>query len=163
MYTVDAIVEIPLNTNIKYEYDETSKKIRCDRILNTPMMYPGNYGYIPNTLADDGDPLDILIMTDCLYPGIIIKCKVIGALITEDEKGMDEKIIAVPDKSVSDKYETINTIYDLGEYTLERIKYFFIHYKELDKKKWIKVKDYVDEKKAYQIYENSVLFKESRN
>ena len=98
---VDVIIEIPYNSHIKYEYDEKINKIRCDRILNTSMNYPGNYGYIPNTLSGDGDPLDILMVCDYqLLPGIVIKSKIIGVLLTEDEKGADEKLLVVPYKGV---------------------------------------------------------------
>ena len=113
---IDSIIEIGYNTNIKYEYDEAHDLIRCDRVMNTSFFYPANYGYIPNTLAGDGDPLDILVVCDyTLHPGIIIESKIIGVLVMEDEKGFDEKIIAVPSKSVDKSYQHIHNITDLNQ------------------------------------------------
>ena len=109
---LDMIVEIPLNSNVKYEYDKRLNKMRCDRIISTSMLYPGNYGYIPETLSGDGDPLDILLICDYpIYPGTIINVKVIGVLITEDENGEDEKLIAVPSPSVDKNSNRIKKIY----------------------------------------------------
>ena len=97
MSTVDIIIEIPYNSFVKYEYDKTEQKMRCDRVLHTAMAYPGNYGYIPNTLSGDGDPLDVLMICEYpIYPGTIVKARMVGVLFTKDEKGDDEKIIAVP-------------------------------------------------------------------
>ena len=140
---IDSIIEIPYNTFIKYEYDMKYEKIRCDRILNTSMLYPGNYGYIPNTLAGDGDPLDILVICDYqLYPGIIIECKVIGVLIMEDEKGMDEKIISIPSDIVDPNSQYIHDLHDISQITLHKIKHFFEYYKKNDIHKWCKVDDF---------------------
>ena len=140
---IDAIIEIGYNTNINYEFDEKEKRIRCDRVMNTSMVYPANYGYIPNTLGGDGDPLDILVVCDySLYPGIIIEVKVIGVLVMEDEKGMDEKIIAVPSNSVDKNYINIHTLEDLRPNTLNKINHFFKHYKENDDNKWCLVHTY---------------------
>ena len=100
-FQLDMIVEIPYNSSVKYEFDKELNIMRCDRLLKTSMLYPGNYGYIPDTLSGDGDPLDILLVCDySIYPGTIINVKVIGVLLTTDEKGDDEKLIAVPSKSV---------------------------------------------------------------
>tara|TARA_B110000908_G_C10193470_1_gene421695 strand:- start:1060 stop:1368 length:309 start_codon:yes stop_codon:yes gene_type:complete len=98
----------------------------CDRIISTAMLYTGNYGYIPNTLAGDGDPLDVLLLCESkIYPATIIKVKVIGALITEDENGMDEKIIAVPSNSVDKRSNHIHSISDIRQYTLNKISHLF--------------------------------------
>ena len=133
---IQAVIEIPYQTCVKYEYDENYEKLRCDRILNTSMLYPGNYGYIPNTLGGDGDPLDILVLCDYqLYPGTIIECKVIGVLLMEDEKGIDEKIISVPSESVD----------------LNKIKHFFEYYKMNDKNKWCKVDDFKSKEHAIKL------------
>ena len=123
---LDMIVEIPLNSNVKYEYDKRLNKMRCDRIISTSMLYPGNYGYIPETLSGDGDPLDILLLCDYpIYPGTIVKVKVIGVLLTIDEKGPDEKLIAVPDNAVDYSSLDINSLSDIGNHVLSKIKHFF--------------------------------------
>lgn len=140
---IDAIIEIPYNSNIKYEYDEKYDKLRCDRIINTSMLYPGNYGYIPNTLAGDNDPLDILVVCDySINPGIIIECKIIGVLIMKDEKGLDEKIIAIPSNNVDINSEKLNDLNDLQENLLSKIYHFFQHYKDNDKNKWSEIIEY---------------------
>lgn len=135
---LDMIVEIPKNTSVKYEFDDKIAMMRCDRFLSTNMTYPGNYGYIPETLGGDGDPLDILLISDyALVPGIIIQVKVLGYLETRDEKGNDEKLIAVPSDKVDLSSKQKNELKDLGETTLDKIKHFFEHYKENDKGKWV--------------------------
>ena len=109
--SIDVIIEIPYQSNLKYEMDKDNEneRIRLDRVLSSSMIYPGNYGYIDNTLAEDGDPLDVLLIGNyALMPGCIIKCLVIGALIMTDEKGLDEKIIAVPHPEVDKHYENIS-------------------------------------------------------
>ena len=152
-YSVDVIIEIPLNTFIKYEFDTVANKIRCDRILNTSMVYPGNYGYIPDTLAGDGDPLDALILCDyALLPCSIIKCKIIGVLITRDEKGQDEKIILVPDNSVDKNYENIHTIDDISLSLLKKIEHFFRHYKDNEPNKFVIVDNFKNRDIALEIY-----------
>ena len=154
---VDAVIEIPYNTFVKYEYDEESKKMRCDRILNTSMLYPGNYWYIPNTLAGDGDPLDILLVCDYpIYPGVIIKTKIIGVLIMNDEKGKDEKIIVVPSEEVDTNYKDINELKDLPLGTVTKIEHFFQHYKDNETAKWCKVDGFKDSEFAMQIYKESL-------
>ena len=130
----DIIIEIPYNSFVKYEYDPEIRGIRCDRILHTAMAYPGNYGYIPNTKAGDGDPLDVLLISEyALYPMTTIKVNIIGALLTEDEKGMDEKLIAIPIEKVDPNYKRGTDIEDLPVNTLSKIKHFFNHYKDMEK------------------------------
>ena len=125
----DMIVEIPRNSNVKYEFDEKLNIMRCDRIISTSMLYPGNYGYIPKTLSGDGDPLDILLMCDYpIYPGTVISVKVIGVLITTDEKGEDEKLIAVPGNNVDKSSIIIENLSDLGKHILIKIKHFFFFF-----------------------------------
>ena len=146
---VDVVIEIPYKSYVKYEYDEDLDKIRCDRILNTSMLYPGNYGYIPNTIAGDGDPLDILLVCEySIYPGVVIETKVVGVLVMEDEKGLDEKLIVVPSMSVDKNFENINELDDLPRLTLEKIKHFFTHYKDNDDGKWSNVIEYKDSEYA---------------
>ena len=148
------VVEIPYNTNIKYEFDKKIGKIRCDRILNTSMVYPGNYGYFPNTLSGDNDPLDVLVITN--YPLIsnsVISVIIIGVLTTKDEAGNDEKIIAIPCNNVDKSYKNINNISDLDENIIEKIKHFFQHYKDNNKSKWVQIGDFLNAEKGVQIYE----------
>ena len=157
-FEIDMMVEIPYLSHVKYEYDEKIKSMRCDRVLNTSMSYPGNYGYIPNTLAGDGDPLDVLLLSDYqIFPGTIIQVKIIGVLITEDEKGQDEKVIAVPGNKVDPVYKEVNDLPDLSEFQLQKIKHFFEHYKDIEDKKWVTVKDFKNAKEAFKIYENSII------
>ena len=156
-YTTDIIIEIPVGSNIKYEYDESNHKIRCDRILNTCMHYPGNYGYIPNTLSGDGDPLDALLITEYpLHPNTIIKTKIIGVLVTKDESGQDEKIICVPHDKVDSRFSSINTLSDLTENVLHKIKHFFTHYKDNDKNKWVIVENFLEKEDALAILKESI-------
>jgi inorganic pyrophosphatase len=156
-YNVDMIVEVPNGSNVKYEYDKELNKIRCDRILNTAMGYPGNYGFIPKTLSGDGDPLDILLVSDfVLVPGSIINVKIIGVLLTEDEKGDDEKIIAIPSSKIDPRMNNINNYKDLSNWTLSRIDHFFTHYKDNEEEKWVKVKGFKNNVTALKIYKKSL-------
>ena len=142
--TVEMIVEIPYNSCVKYELDKNNRLV-CDRILHTAMAYPGNYGYIPNTLAGDGDPLDVLLICDHpLFPTSRVSIKVIGLLKTEDEKGQDEKLIAVPSTSVDPNYSEINEISDIPKHTLSKIRHFFSHYKDMEEDKWVVVGDFMN-------------------
>ena len=151
---IDAIIEIPYNSFIKYEYDKGKKRMRCDRILNTAMLYPGNYGYIPNTLASDGDALDILVVCDYqLKSNCIIETKILGVLIMSDEKGLDEKIIAVPANNIDLQYKDINNLYDLSSVVLTKIKHFFEHYKDNEKNKWSQVEDFKEKDYALKLIE----------
>tara|TARA_B100001094_G_scaffold272595_1_gene278519 strand:+ start:3074 stop:3550 length:477 start_codon:yes stop_codon:yes gene_type:complete len=148
---IDAIVEIPMNSNIKYEYDKDLNMIRYNRTLKLPMVYPCNYGFIPNTLGGDGDPLDILILSENIfYPGIIINCKIIGVLLMEDEEGIDEKLIGIPNIDINNN-QNMNDLNDISEILLKKIKYFFTNYKNYDKDKWSKVYNYENKEKAIQI------------
>mgnify|MGYP003995562401 CR=1 FL=1 len=156
-YNVDMFVEIPYNSFVKYEYDKEMNKIRCDRILNTAMSYPGNYGYIPETLSGDGDPLDILLISDfSLFPGTVINVKIIGVLLTEDEKGNDEKIIAVPDEYIDPRMKNIDNYSDLSNWTLSKIDHFFTHYKDNEENKWVKVKGFKNKNDALDVLKKSV-------
>lgn len=151
---IDMIVEIPFSTNIKYEYDEKLKLLRCDRLLSTSMIYPGNYGFIPNTMGGDNDPIDILLVSNIkLTPGCVVNVKIIGLLETEDEKGKDEKIIAVFSEKIDKKTKLINDISDLPKTTLENIKHFFTHYKDNESDKWIKVNSFKNLDDTLQIIE----------
>ncbi|PAF45877.1 inorganic diphosphatase [Helicobacter sp. 11S02629-2] len=154
---INAVIEIPYGSNIKYELDKETGAIVVDRVMFSAMFYPANYGFIPQTLADDGDPLDILVLNEYpLIPGSVIACRVIGMLIMEDEKGMDEKLLAVPVSKVDARYENIKSMSDLPKITLDRIKNFFETYKMLEPNKWVKVKDFVDAKQADIVLQKSL-------
>ena len=143
------IIEIPLNTRIKYEIDKG--QLSVDRILSTAMVYPGNYGFIPRTCAGDGDPVDVLVVNkDALYPGAKINCRILGALMTTDEAGEDWKIIAVPSPKVDPCYAKIETLSDLPEGQLDLIEHFFSHYKDQEKGKTVHVKGWVTQDIANQ-------------
>lgn len=150
-------IEIPYGQNVKYEIDHHTHELVCDRFLYGPFAYPFNYGYILNTLGGDGDPLDaVVICNRMLLPTCLIECRIIGALITSDENGLDEKILLVPATKVDPYNENIKNYSDLDNHTLNEIKYFFEHYKDLEKGKFIIVEHFVDHIKANSIYENSV-------
>lgn len=147
---VNVIIEIPANSGpIKYEFDKKSAMIIVDRFMPTSMSYPCNYGFIPHTLSGDGDPVDVLVYTNYpLLPGVVISVKPIGVLITEDEKGKDEKILAVPTEKVDQFFININSYKDLPQVIIDKITHFFENYKKLEKGKWVKVSGWKDAKAA---------------
>lgn len=138
---VNVIIEVPVGGDpIKYEMDKKSGALVVDRFLYTPMRYPGNYGFIPKTLSPDGDPCDVLIAnTRALLPGAVIAVRPIGVLLMQDEAGLDEKIIAVPTSKITRRYEQVNEATQLPEITLQQIRHFFEHYKDLEPGKWVKI------------------------
>lgn len=138
---VNVIIEIASESNpIKYEVDKASGYVMVDRFLSTSMSYPCEYGFIPHTLSEDGDPVDVLVISPYqLMPGVAIRCRPIGMLRMEDESGRDTKILAVPVDKVTARYTHIQRPEDLGTDRLEVISHFFKHYKDLDKGKWTKV------------------------
>jgi inorganic pyrophosphatase len=150
---VNVIIEVPMNSDpVKYETDKDSGAIFVDRFIATPMYYPCNYGFIPHTLSDDGDPADVLVISEFpIISGAIISVKPIGVLIMEDEKGMDEKILAVPSKKLNSQFENIEEYNQLPETLINKIKHFFEHYKDLEKGKWVKVVGFENSKKAKQL------------
>ena len=154
---INAVIEIPYGSNIKYEIDKESGAVCVDRVMYSAMFYPANYGFVPNTLADDGDPADILVLNEYpLQAGSVIPCRLIGVLIMEDESGMDEKLLAVPVTKIDPRYENIKSLNDLPKITLDRIKNFFETYKALEPGKWVKVKDFADAKTAEAILEKAI-------
>ncbi len=138
---INVIIEIPKDAEpVKYEVDKASGAIFVDRILSTPMRYPCNYGYVPGTLGDDGDPLDALVILPLpLVPGAVIRCKPVGMLHMTDEAGGDEKLVVVPVEKIFAGYAHIEDIGDVSGHWLERIGHFFEHYKDLEKGKWVKL------------------------
>ena len=138
---VNVIIEVPVGGQpIKYEMDKESGTLVVDRFLYTPMTYPGNYGFVPHTLSDDGDPIDVLVCnTRPLIPGCVINVRPIGVLVMEDDGGQDEKVIAVPVPKLTRRYENVFEHTDLPEITLKQIEHFFAHYKDLEPGKWVKI------------------------
>ncbi len=137
----NVIIEIPMRSDpIKYEVDKETGAIFVDRFMSTAMHYPCNYGYIPQTLAGDGDPVDVLVITSyALPPGVVVRCRALGILKMTDEAGDDGKLIAVPHEKISPCDKNIQTLEDLSENELNRIAHFFEHYKDLEKGKFVKV------------------------
>ncbi|MCR9258034.1 MAG: inorganic diphosphatase [Alphaproteobacteria bacterium] len=143
---VNVIIEIPSGvTGVKYEIDKDSGAILVDRFMTAAMYYPAHYGFIPHTLAEDGDPLDALVVCEWqVVPGAVLPARPIGVLIMEDEKGMDEKLVMVPADGLHPQYRDIKTTADLPQILLDQINHFFEHYKDLEKNKWVKIKDWAD-------------------
>ena len=138
---INVVVEIPQGgTPVKYELDKDSGALLVDRFLHTSMFYPGNYGFVPHTLALDGDPIDALIVGPApVVPGAVVRCRPVGALIMEDEHGPDEKILAVPVDELHPFYSGVNSYKDLPPILCDQIAHFFRHYKDLEEGKWVKV------------------------
>lgn len=154
---LNAVIEIPYGSNIKYEIDKESGAVVVDRVMYSAMFYPANYGFIPNTLAADGDPADVLVLNEYpLQAGSVVPCRLIGVLVMEDESGMDEKLLAVPVSKIDPRYENIKSLDDLPKITLDRIKNFFETYKMLEPGKWVKVKDFADAKVAEKILDEAI-------
>lgn len=148
----DVIVEVERDSALKYEIDETvatGPTLRLDRILTSSMTYPGNYGYIPHTLSEDGDPLDALVLVPYkLQPGSIVACRAIGVLIMTDEKGLDEKVLMVPEDDVDPNLSHVSDLNDLNRTTLDTIEHFFTYYKTKEKGKWSRVEGFKGRKEA---------------
>ncbi|PZP35222.1 MAG: inorganic diphosphatase [Roseateles depolymerans] len=138
----NVVIEIPMNADpIKYEVDKETGALFVDRFLTTPMYYPCNYGYVPQTLADDGDPVDVLVITPfALQPGVVVKCRALGVLQMDDEAGGDAKLVAVPTSKTLPMYDHWKSIEDVNPMRIKAIQHFFEHYKDLEPNKWVKVK-----------------------
>jgi inorganic pyrophosphatase len=147
---VNVIVEVAIGGEpIKYEMNKSAGALFVDRFLYTPMRYPGNYGFIPHTLSDDGDPIDVLIAnTRPIVAGAYINVRPIGVLKMRDDGGGDEKIIAVPSPRLTRRYENVHNYADLPQITLEQIQHFFEHYKDLEPGKWVKLDGWGDAAEA---------------
>ncbi|WP_338603573.1 inorganic diphosphatase [Sulfolobus tengchongensis] len=137
---INVFIEIPMGSNIKYEYDEEGEVIKVDRVLYTSMVYPFNYGFIPETLEEDGDPLDVLVLGNySLMPGSVIEARPIGLVYMRDEEGEDAKVIAVPRDKTDPTFSNIKDVNDIPEAIRNKIIHFFEHYKELEPGKWVKI------------------------
>jgi inorganic pyrophosphatase len=157
-HEVNVIVEVPVGGEpIKYEMDKEAGTLVVDRFLYTSMRYPGNYGFIPHTLSDDGDPCDVLIANQRgIVPGAIIAVRPVGVLRMQDEAGGDEKILAVPVSRLTRRYEKVINHTDLPEITLKQIEHFFEHYKDLENGKWVKVMGWGDAAEARELIVQSI-------
>jgi inorganic pyrophosphatase len=147
---LNVIIEVAIGGEpIKYEMDKEAGTLVVDRFLYTPMRYPGNYGFVPHTLSDDGDPIDVLVAnTRPIVPGAVINVRPVGVLKMEDDGGGDEKIIAVPSPKLTQRYVNVHNYTDLPTITLEQIRHFFEHYKDLEPGKWVKVQGWGDAAEA---------------
>jgi len=157
-HDVNVVIECAIGGEpIKYEMDKASGALFVDRFLYTPMRYPGNYGFIPHTLSDDGDPCDVLVAnTRPIIPGAFINVRPIGVLLMEDDGGHDEKIIAVPTPKLTKRYEKVHDISDMPQITLDQIKHFFEHYKDLEPGKWVKLKGWGDAEMARKLISEAI-------
>lgn len=155
---VNVIIEIPAGGHpIKHEVDKDSGALFVDRITTASMRFPANYGFIPHTLSDDGDPVDVLVVCPYpLFPMSVIRCRPIGYMMTEDEKGGDEKIIAIPHEKVYPHYAKIKSYKDLPEQLIAEIQHFYEHYKDLEKGKWVKVSGWKDAADAEKIIAEAI-------
>lgn len=155
---VNSFIEIPLNSDIKYELDKDSGAIIADRFMFTALRFPFNYGFIPQTMGEDGDPLDILVLGDkAVYPGVVIASQVIGLLEMEDEAGIDTKIIAVPTLKVDPQHGEYKDITDVPESVKNKIRHFFESYKALEPEKWVKLKDWKGKEDALEAVQKALV------
>jgi inorganic pyrophosphatase len=157
-FDVNVIIEVPIGGEpIKYEMDKAAGALVVDRFLYTSMRYPGNYGFIPHTLSDDGDPCDVIVAnTRAIVPGAVMSCRIVGVLLMEDEAGGDEKLLAVPSSWLTKRYDAVHNYSDLPEITIKQIEHFFEHYKDLEPGKWVKILGWGDAEKARQILLESI-------
>lgn len=161
---VNVIIEVAIGGEpIKYEMDKASGALVVDRFLYTAMRYPGNYGFVPHTLSDDGDPIDVLVAnTRGIAPGALINCRPVGVFKMEDEAGLDEKIIAVPSPKLTRRYEHVTNYDQLPGITLSQIAHFFEHYKDLEVDKWVKALGWGDAEEAKQMIVDSIARAKNR-
>ncbi|MDX1607728.1 MAG: inorganic diphosphatase [Candidatus Spechtbacterales bacterium] len=153
----NVLVEIPKGSSVKYDFDHDSGLIEVDRFISSAMAYPFNYGHIPETESGDGDPLDVIfIASRSVHPGVIVKARPIGMLEMEDESGIDNKIIAVGTHHVDPFFINVDTVEDLSSAVREEIRHFYEHYKELEPKKWVKIKNFHGKEVALEEIKKSV-------
>ncbi len=157
-YEVNVIIEIPMGGNpVKYEFDKESGAMYVDRFLHTAMYYPCNYGFIPHTLSDDGDPIDAAVLGQVpVQPGVIIPSRPIGVLMMEDESGLDEKLLCVPLDDLHPYYGNVASYRDLRPVMLEQISHFFEHYKDLEPDKWVKVQGWGEAEEALELIRSAI-------
>jgi inorganic pyrophosphatase len=156
-HDINVVIEIPQGSNVKYEVDKETGALVVDRFLFTPMAYPAAYGFVPGTMADDGDPADALVLLPAaVVPGAVIRVRPIGVLHMTDEAGTDEKLICVPHDKIHPLYKNVATTADLPEITLQAIKHFFETYKDLEPGKWVKVTGFGTLEEAHDIITKSI-------
>lgn len=154
---INVFIEIPQGSSIKYELDKETGVIFVDRFSYTAMSYPFNYGFIPQSSAEDGDPIDVLVLsTQSVHPGTVIPSRPIGMLEMEDEEGIDTKILAVPTKKVDPFFSHIEDVFDLDESLRKKIQHFFDHYKEIEPGKWVKTRNFLNKEKALEAIKKSL-------
>ncbi len=155
---INVVIEVPVGGEpIKYELDKSSGTLFVDRFLYTPMRYPGNYGFVPHTLSEDGDAIDVLVCnTRVIVPGAVINCRPIGVLVMEDDKGQDEKVLAVPSSHVSRRYDSIEDYTGLPQITRDQVRHFFEHYKDLEPDKWVLIDHWGDAAEARQMIVDAI-------
>ncbi len=153
-----AIIEIPVGgVPVKYEMDKASGALFVDRFLHTSMYYPGNYGFIPHTLAQDGDPLDVMVLAPVpVIPGAVVRCRPVGALAMEDQAGCDEKILAVPVDALIPYYAGVESYKDLPKILRDQIAHFFAHYKDLERGKWTSVGKWMEREDAERVITEAI-------
>lgn len=161
----NVIIEISMNApHVKYEIDKASGAIFVDRFMDVTMFYPCNYGFIPHTLSEDGDPIDVLVISKHpVISGSVIRARPVGVLVMEDESGMDEKIIAVPVSKLDKSFDKVQDIKDVDETLLSKITHFFNHYKDLEKGKWVKINGFEGFDKASVIISESIMRNQKDN
>jgi inorganic pyrophosphatase len=157
-HELNVVIEVPLRSDpIKYEFDKESGAIFVDRFLYTTMFYPCNYGFVPHTLADDGDPVDVMVVGRMpVQPGAVLPVRPIGLLELEDEAGGDEKVLAVPLPKITRLYDKVRSWSDIPEIDLQRIQHFFEHYKDLEPEKWVRVGSWRDAEQAHAVITRAI-------
>ena len=155
---INVIIEVPLGGDaIKYEFDKESGAMFVDRFLYTEMRYPANYGFVPHTLSLDGDPIDIMVVGNRpLVPGSVVRARPVGVLLMTDDKGPDEKVLAVPHPQLTSYYDKIASYHDLPTLLIEKIAHFFTHYKDLEQGKWSNVEGWAGVEKARDLIKEAV-------
>jgi inorganic pyrophosphatase len=155
---INVLIEVPIGGEpIKYELEKSSGALFVDRFLYTPMRYPGNYGFIPHTLSGDGDPADVLVAnTRAIVPGAVMSCRPVGVLVMEDNAGEDEKIVAVPSRAITQRYDTVENYDDLPDISIRQIEHFFTHYKDLEPGKWVKILRWGDAADARRLIDEAI-------
>ena len=157
-WKINVLIEVPQGADpVKYEFDKDSGALVVDRFLHTAMFYPANYGFIPHTLCDDGDPADVLVVSpNPVVPGAVIAARPVGVLVMADEEGEDEKIVAVPVDKLNPYYTNVKSYRDLPDILCEQIAHFFKHYKDLEKGKWVEVRRWGDADEAAQLISKAI-------
>lgn len=161
---INVLIEIPVGgVPVKYEIDKSSGSLFVDRFLHTAMYYPGNYGFIPHTLSEDGDPADVLVIAPVpVVPGAVIRCRPVGALVMKDQAGPDEKILAVPVDDLHPFYTGVRSYTDLPVILCDQIAHFFSHYKDLEKDKWTDVGEWIGPEAAEKLIIEAIERAEGR-